>query len=259
VDERRFGAAIRAARIRRRWRQADLASAAGVSRGTISRIERGACDEISYGRLRHVGAVLDVSVELLARSRAADLDRWINSKHSALAEAVIASLRRHDGWTVRPEVSFSQWGERGIVDLLAWHQECAALLVIELKTEIVDVGELLGTLDRKRRLAGDIARPLGWTPAVVGTCLLIGEGRTNRRRVLAHHRTFRAALPDDGRQLRAWLRKPVGTLAALTFVSDARPTSTRAGFATVRRVVPRRARHTKRPTSLAEHTPSAIQ
>jgi len=258
VDPLRFGATIRAARIRRRWRQSDLAAAAGVSRSTVSRIERGAIHEIAFGVLSRVAGALDVRLELLTRSRGADLDRLLNQKHAALAEAVIARLRRIGGWVVRPEVSFSQWGERGIVDLLAWHEHSASVLVIELKTEIVDVGELLGTLDRKRRLAREIAKPFGWRPTVIGVCLLVAEGRTGRRRVLTHGATFRAALPDDGRRLRAWLREPLGELAAVAFVSDARRGSVRAGFATVRRVSAARAGRLGTDSRPPKHESSAI-
>lgn len=48
-----------------------------------------------------------------------------------------------------PEVSFSIYGERGVIDLLAWHGPSRTLLVIELKTEVVDAAEMLGVLDRK--------------------------------------------------------------------------------------------------------------
>ncbi|MEA2609866.1 MAG: Helix-turn-helix domain [Chloroflexota bacterium] len=236
VDSLRFGATIRVARIRRGWRQSDLAAAAGVSRGTVSRIERGAIHEISFGTLVAVAGALDVRLELLTRSRGADLDRLLNQKHAALAEAVIARLRAIGGWVVRPEVSFSEWGERGIVDLLAWHERSASVLVIELKTDIIDVGELLGTLDRKRRLGIRVAASLGWPATSVATCLIVGESMSNRRRVEARARTFRAALPDDGRRARAWLRDPAGDLRALLFVSNARPGSVRSSFATVRRV-----------------------
>ena len=43
-----------------------------------------------------------------------------------------------------PEVSFSIYGERGVIDILAWHPGRRALLIIELKTDIVDVNELVG-------------------------------------------------------------------------------------------------------------------
>jgi hypothetical protein len=189
--------------------------------------------------LRKVAQALEIRVELLPRSRAADLDRIVNARHAALAEAVIAWFERLGGWSVRPEVSFSIYGERGIVDLLAWHEGRAALLVIELKTEIVDVGELLGTFDRKRRLAREIVRDLEWRPATVSTALIVGDGMTNRRRIQGHRGTFSAALPDSGRILRSWLRDPLGEVHAVVFVSDHHQGNVRTGFTTVRRVRPR--------------------
>jgi hypothetical protein len=71
-------------------------------------------------------------------------------------------LSRGPGWSIAPEVSFSIWGERGLIDILAWHAPTRSLLVIELKTAIVDVSGLVGTVDRKRRLAPEIARSRGW-------------------------------------------------------------------------------------------------
>jgi transcriptional regulator with XRE-family HTH domain len=254
VDDQRFGAALRAARIRRGWRQRDLASAARVSDVTVSRIERGHLDGLTIGIVRQVAAALEVRVETLPRSRSADLDRIANARHAALAEAVLARLSRAPGWEVRPEVSFSIFGERGIVDILGWHATRRALLVVELKTEIVDVGELLGTLDRKRRLGREIAAPLRWSPAAVGAWLIVAEGMTNRRRIDAHRATFRAALPSDGRRARAWMAEPVGELRALTFFSH-RPVGTvRSGFRMVRRVrvrQPPRREHGSDETNLA--------
>ncbi|MEA2632936.1 MAG: hypothetical protein QOE66_3155, partial [Chloroflexota bacterium] len=68
------------------------------------------------------------------------------------------------GWILAPEVSFAIYGERRVIDILAWHPGRRALLLIELKTELVDMNELLGTLDRKRRLARRIAQERGWDP-----------------------------------------------------------------------------------------------
>src|SRR5688500_10995414 len=92
MDDIRFGAAIRAARVRRGWRQVDLAIRAVVSASLGSRIERGHLDGIQLATLRAVAAVLEVRVELLPRSRAADLDRLINARHAALSEAMAAWL-----------------------------------------------------------------------------------------------------------------------------------------------------------------------
>src|SRR5262245_64576528 len=123
MDDIRFGAAVRAARIRRGWRQADVAIRAGCSDSVVSRIERGHLDEITVGSIRAVASVLEIRVELLPRSRAADLDRLVNAKHAALSEGVLGWLRRFPGWEFRPEQSFSIYGERGIIDLVGWHAD----------------------------------------------------------------------------------------------------------------------------------------
>ena len=153
MDNLRLGITVRTVRIRRGWRQDDLAAATHVSRAQIGRIEHGHADAIKLGTLRHICAALEIRVDLVPRWRGADLDRMLSARHSLLAESVVNALPRDSPeWQVFPEVSFSIWGERGVIDLLAWHPGRRALLVIELKTELVDVGETLGTMDRKQRL-----------------------------------------------------------------------------------------------------------
>ena len=242
MDDQRLGAALRASRVHRRMRQVDVARAAGVSRATISRVERGHLDHLALSTIRSVGRALDVRMDLVGRSRGADLDRLANGRHAALAEQVARDFGSLRGWVVRPEVSFAIYGERGVVDLLAWHEGSRSLLVVELKTEIVDVGEILATLDRKVRVARVIARDVGWAPLSVSCWLAIGHGATNRRRVSAHLAVFSAALADRAPRLRAWLADPTGVIRALSFVADARPGDVRAGFATVRRVTRPRSR-----------------
>ena len=84
-----------------------------------------------------------------------------------------------------PEVSFSIYGERGVIDILAWHPGRRALLIIELKTDIVDVNDLAGSADRRRRLAPKIVAERGWDPVTVSVWVIVAPGRTNRRRVAA--------------------------------------------------------------------------
>ena len=115
-----------------------------------------------------------------------------------------------------PEVSFSIYGERGVIDILAWHESTRSLLVIELKTAIADVNELLGTADRKRRLAAQIARDRGWDPTTVSQWLIVADTRTNRRRLDAHMTAIRNAFPAGTWAIRRWLRRPDGEIAAVT-------------------------------------------
>jgi transcriptional regulator with XRE-family HTH domain len=217
MDDARFGATIRAARSRRGWRQTDLAAKADVSQTTVWRVERGLIPEMTLGALRQVAAALEITLELLPRGRGAELDRLVHARHSALHEAVARALA-HDfpDWQQASEVSFSIWGERGVIDLLMWHPRTRTLLIIEFKTEVVDVGDLLSTMDRRSRLATAIVERRGWQPRTVSTWVVIAASRTNARRIAEHRTVLRNAFPAGGREVRRWLKDPVGSIAALS-------------------------------------------
>lgn len=217
MDDQRLGTTVRSVRIRRGLRQDDLADLTHVSRGQICRIEHGHLDSIPIGTVRKVCAALEIRVDLVPRWRGGDLDRMLSGRHALLAESVVQALKRDSpDWQVVPEVSFSIWGERGVIDLLAWHPGRRALLVIELKTELVDVGEMLGTMDRKQRLAAEVAAKRGWQAQTVSGWIIMAPGRTNERRVAEFRATLRSAYPDGARRIRAWLRDPLGAVAALS-------------------------------------------
>jgi hypothetical protein len=144
-------------------------------------------------------------------------------------------------WVAEPEVSFSIWGERGLIDVLAWHPTRRILLVIELKTEIVDLNEMLGTLDRKRRLAVEVARARGWRPLAVGTWVVVARSRSNRRTLADHETVLRAKLPADGLAIRRWLKDPSGRIDALSFPPSVQGLHPGPDPAPIRRVNRRRA------------------
>lgn len=223
MDDFRLGTIIRLVRQARGWRQQDLSDKSGVSQSAISRMERGHVGPQSIDSVRAVAAALDIRVDLVPRWRGGDLDRLLNRGHSALHESVARMFRDElPAWILAPEVSFAIFGERGVIDILAWHPGRRALLLIELKTDLADINELLGTFDRKRRLAAEVAAGRGWDPVTVSAWLIISESRTSRRRVEAHAAMLHAALPNDRRTIRRWLRDPVGTVAGLTFWTDTR-------------------------------------
>ena len=76
--------------------------------------------------------------------------------------AMARGARRVDG-VARGLVAFD--GERGVIDVVVWHADSRSLLLIELKTRIVDVSALMATMDVRRRVARRIARDHGWDPA----------------------------------------------------------------------------------------------
>jgi transcriptional regulator with XRE-family HTH domain len=237
MDDFRLGTVIRLVRQARGWRQRDLSDRSGVSQSAVSRIERGQVGTQSIDIVRAVAAALDIRVELMPRWRGGDLDRLLSRGHSALHESVARTFRDElPAWILAPEVSFAIFGERGVIDILAWHPGRRALLVIELKTDLVDMNELLGTLDRKRRLAAKVAAARGWDPVTVSAWLIVSESRTGRRRVAEHETMLRSALPDDRRTIQRWLRDPVGRVAALSFWTDMRGETGRRARRPIRRV-----------------------
>ncbi len=202
--------AVRHLRRRRGWRQRDLADASGVSRQVISRIERG--QELGRNSLRTVSRLadaLDASVDVTLRWHGEELDRLIDSGHAQLVQETVA-LFASLGWLTRVEVSFSHYGDRGRVDVLAWHAHEHVMVVVEVKSAVGDVGETLGRLDVKARLGSVLAASVGWdSPRVVLPALVIGDARSARRLVAAHDALF-ARYSLRGRQAWAWLRSPFG-------------------------------------------------
>jgi transcriptional regulator with XRE-family HTH domain len=219
MTDREIGRAFRAVRIKKGLRQSDVAEAAGVSQQTVSKVEGGRFARLSVDVMRRVATAIDARVEIEFRWQGADLARLVGGRHSAMHEAVAGIFAGLPEWVAQPEVSFSIYGERGIIDIVAWHAPTQSLLVIELKTELVDLQETLGTFDRKVRLAKTIAKERGWTATTVSAWLVVAEGSANRARAAAHRSMLRGALPDDGPTLRAWLTRPAGHVRALSFLA----------------------------------------
>jgi len=226
MDDMRVGAAFRAVRLRRRWRQQDVADRAGVARTLVSDLERGHFGSVPLVRIRALAAALDIRVDLLTRWRGGELARLLNARHSALNDSVAGYLDSLEAWRFAPEVSFSIFGERGSTDILAYHALSGALLVIELKTEIVDVNDLVGTLDRKARLGPKIAAERGWQARTVSRWVIVLRDKTNQRRIEAHRSMLRAAFPSDGHAMRSWLANPSAPISALSMWSAVSPIDT---------------------------------
>lgn len=218
----------RALRRRRGWRQEDVALRAGVHRSTVSLVERGHLAGLTLSVIRRCLEALDASLDLNARWGGAELDRLLDEQHSWLQAAWKARLERWE-WVVIPEASFNRYGDRGRVDLLAWHPGRQIVLVVEIKTEVVDAQALLGALDMKVRVAPFLARDLGWsaTPAArVVPALIMTDRTTNRDRVGRLAPLF-ARFLVRGREAVSWLRSPDRRPTGLLLYSDLRPANTR--------------------------------
>lgn len=199
--------AIRALRLRKGWSQDELGARAGVSRETISRAERGELAGVTTDRIERIATALGASIAINLRWRGEQLDRLVDAAHAALQQSVAQSLTRL-GWVVRVEVSFNSYGDRGRVDLLAFHPLLRILLVVEVKSGLGDIQETLGRLDVKVRLARTLSEELGWRRVIVVVpVLVIGDSRSVRS-VVARHDALFARFNVRGRAALAWGRRP---------------------------------------------------
>jgi hypothetical protein len=117
-------------------------------------------------------------------------------------------------------VSFSIWGERGSMDVFGFHPELGALLIVEVKSVVPDSQATLHGLDRKTRLAPQLASERGWNVAHVSRLLVVRDTSTSKRRISRLAATYEVALPTRGREVLAWIRRPKRSMAGLIFLPD---------------------------------------
>ncbi len=169
-------------------RQVDVAHRAQVSRLTVMRLEAGDVGGLTLDGIAAVFQALGGRIDLRPAWHGAALDRLLDEGHAQLSGRVVEILGR-EGWQTAVEVTFSIYGDRGSIDILAWHAATRTLLVVEIKTELGSVEGLLRPLDVKCRVASGIARDrYGWPPARVGRLVVMPEDSTVRRQVARHER-----------------------------------------------------------------------
>jgi transcriptional regulator with XRE-family HTH domain len=218
MDAVRLGLSIRALRRRRRWTQKVLGERIGMSASGISRIERGAAHRVPIRTLERALEALGARLYVRVQWRGEELDRLLDHDHALIVERMLALLAL-DGWTTIPEATFQVGGERGSIDILAWHEATGTLLVIEVKSVVPDVQATVGGIDRKTRIAPTLARERGWAVTGVGRLLVLPDDRTARRRLDAFRATFDRALPARTVEIKQWLARPSGLLAGVLFLS----------------------------------------
>jgi transcriptional regulator with XRE-family HTH domain len=245
MDDAALGRSVRMLRHRRGWRQTDLALRAGVSATAVGLIERGEAERLSLRTMRRVGSALGLRLGWNVGRAASDLARLADADHARCTDFLMRRLEAL-GWLTRAEVSFNEFGDRGRIDVLAFHPPTGTIVVIEVKTLIVDAQDLLGGLDVKRRIGIRVARSLGWPARTVVPMLAVLKTTTNRRRVAEHPHLFgRFAL--RGRRAGGWLKTPgpldSGLLIMVNVPDRNHSDLRRAGRQRVRRPSPRASVH----------------
>lgn len=194
----------------------DVADRAGLSQSTESSAELGRLDSLTLGTIRRLFATCGASVDLNVRGRAGEDERLLDALHADLVRAIGEYLAAR-GWTCSFEVTYSHYGERGSIDVLAVRGD--AVLVVEVKSELTSLEATLRKLDEKVRLAGQIVfERTGKRPTVVGRLLVLPDSTATRDRVAKHALVLDRSLPGRSLQLREWLRQPSASFAGIHFV-----------------------------------------
>jgi transcriptional regulator with XRE-family HTH domain len=195
------GRTVKSIRTTLGWTQHELADRAGMSQAMVSAIENGRVRDLTFSRaeglLAAMGARLSTTVDAPFLG---DRQRQREPAHARASTYVAARLRRA-GWEVATEVEIGGDRSRGWIDVLAFHPVTRWLLVIEIKTEIHDLGQIersLGWFEREGRWA---ARRLGWYPSRTISCLLLLATAANEARVVANRASFAAGFPVRARGL----------------------------------------------------------
>jgi transcriptional regulator with XRE-family HTH domain len=220
VDRVKIGNTFRAIRVELRLRQIDVAGRAGVSQTVVSDVECGRFGGLSIDAFCRIAEVLDADVPLIPHWRGPKLDRILDRRHALIQNRVVELLLA-EGWVVRTEFSFNQYGDRGSVDVLAWLPGRRALLIIEIKTEITSLEETLRVLDVKRRVVPAVVhRELDWGAESMGTILVMPDATAHRSLLDRHAALISASLPQRTVAVRRWVAEPVGDLRGIWFLRD---------------------------------------
>jgi len=218
-DDERIGRALRELRHRAAMTQEEAAAAANISPKVFRRVERHGTLGSSVSTLRAAFAPFDARVFVTVTWRGAELDRLLDARHAEIVELVIALLIRR-GWQAISEVSFSDYGDRGSIDVFGYEKQRGACLVAEIKSDWGSLEETNRRLDVKARLAPKIRFDrFGERPTSVSRLLILPNETTVRRVAALHPATLDAIYPTRGRAVRAWLRRPDHPMGGIWFVS----------------------------------------
>lgn len=157
------------------WSQEELSRRSGLSQSAISRLERGLHSGLDLDDLDRLAAACGGRLRLVFEAPfLADRTRQRDRVHARCIGFVARRLERA-GWLVLTEVEIAGSAGPGWIDVLAYQPDSATLLVVEVKTEVHDVGRIQRTLDWYERRSWSAARRSGWRPARSVGALLVLE------------------------------------------------------------------------------------
>jgi Holliday junction resolvase len=142
-----------------------------------------------------VGVTIDLQYQLPHAE-----PRQRDAAHARCVAYVQRRLER-DGWLVAREIEIGSPRSHGWIDLLAFDPRTRTLLVIEVKTQLDDVGRIERTVAWYVRGAPAAAMRLGWHAEAVGSWLLVLATDANEQRLRENRLTLAQSFPRRAPEL----------------------------------------------------------
>jgi hypothetical protein len=206
-----IGRTIHDVRVSLGWSQRELALRSGISQSRISRIERGALLDLRVAVIDRLFVALGVRYWLGTETPhivRAPADQ-VHARCSAYAARRLAAHQ----FLVEREVEVGSDRSRGWIDILAYQPRSRTLFVIEVKTEIHDIGAIERSINWYRRESVHVARQFGWRPSRVLAALLVLQSRANDDRIGLDSEVFATAFPGRAIELRSVIEGAMDPLA----------------------------------------------
>jgi transcriptional regulator with XRE-family HTH domain len=201
-----FARLCRDQRRRLRLTQAELGRRVGVTRGHIANIELGRSDP-SLELMERIATALDLEIDLVARPpMVVGAERQRDLVH-ARCSGYVDRRFRGAGWLTAREVEIVQGRWHGWIDLLAFDPGAGTLIVVEIKTQVTDIGALERQVGWYERSAFRVARGNGWQPRRVEVWVLALASLEVEATLRVNREVLAGAFPARARQMRGLLER----------------------------------------------------
>lgn len=181
--------------------QANLAAAVGVSRSLIAGIETGRVNA-TLDVVMRIGNALDLDLQIVGQRPVVIEPRPSGVLHGRCSAYVGRRLVGR-GWSVRREVEIVHGRWHGWIDVLAFHPGTSTLVIIEIKTQLDDLGAIERQLSWYERAAPDVAGSIGWRPTKIVTWLLLLQTEEVETSVRRERDVLRVGFPVRASQMLA--------------------------------------------------------
>jgi transcriptional regulator with XRE-family HTH domain len=177
------------------WSQREVARRSGVSQPLICAIETGRATNLTFASVTRILAAMGSELLIDAsRPFLGDRERQRDPAHARCTNHVVRRLEAA-GWRTATEVEVGGDRSRGWIDVLAWHPSSHVVLVVEVKTELHDLGAIERTLNWYEREAWAAARRQGWVPRRVTPVLLLLATDAVETRLAANRQAIELGFP----------------------------------------------------------------